>query len=264
MVVSVSSHAYVGFNTPRGGVLLQGNMRRIEKKNVDVACALGASEDGGDVAEHRSGGILRAQRGPLRVVLVVAALAALAAPALIVGLSAGGFGGAKAATLRLAGLYAFTLMFFSIVTGALAPRFYILFDPRRAYRFHIACGAAGFGLAVVHGTVVLVTGYFRGYNAVWVIGPVVIALMAVTIATALDHHRLPRVWRAMHQINYALFAAIFVKALVIGQDVSAPTAAARAMKAIMVLYVALAAAALLARLSERMKARARRARAADA
>ena len=75
-------------------------------------------------------------------------------------------------------------------------------------------------------------------------------LLIVTVASALEKNRLRHVWRAIRLINYLIFTAVFVKAMIIGQDLSASTATAYAMKSIMILYVVLAAAATLVRVRD--------------
>ena len=194
-------------------------------------------------------------------VLSFAALA-LAAPILIVGFSPGHFAGAQASAIRLLGLYAFTFAFFNIMTGALSRLFYMVFNPAREYLFHIVCGATALGLALAHGIIVLVTHFYRGFSWPWVIGPVALVLLIVTVASALEKNRLRHVWRAIHLINYLIFTAVFVKVMIIGQDVSAATSTAYAMKSIMILYLVLAAAATLAQARDYSRTAARRSAAA--
>jgi len=74
-------------------------------------------------AQTGTGRFLIEHRRSARAVVLVFAVLALAAPLLVVGLSAGHFAGGKAVAIRLLGLYAFTFAFFNVMTGALAPRF---------------------------------------------------------------------------------------------------------------------------------------------
>ena len=150
---------------------------------------------------------------------------------------------APVTAMRLLGLEAFTLIFVNIVTGALARRFYRLFKARPFQRFHIACGVLGFGMALAHGIIVIVEQYYKGYNAIWVVGPAALALLAVTVFIALDRKRLPRVWRRIHQINYVIFIAVFIKAMVIGSDLTGNMGYVIAMKALFILYAVVAALA---------------------
>jgi len=196
-------------------------------------------------------------RAPLRVALLALAAAALAAPILVVGLSPGHFQNVSFSVLRLAALYAFTLIFLNILTGALRVQSYMLFNPRRAHRFHIVTGLAGFTLAAAHGFVVVATGHYRDHPLVWVIGPIALALLLVAIAFALDRKHWPGIWRRIHQVDYVIFAAIFVKAMLIGSDVVTITPTAQAMKAIMILYVVIAALAAAVRVRDYLSARVR-------
>lgn len=198
-----------------------------------------------------------------RAVALIFGTLALAAPLLVVGLSAGHFGGGKVAAIRLLGLYAFTFAFFNIMTGALAPRFYMVFNPPREYLFHIVSGSLALAIAAAHGITVLATTFYRGYSAFWVIGPLALGLLLLTVVTALEKNRLAHVWRAVHILNYLIFVAIFIKAMAIGTDVSAATGGAYAMKSIMILYVVLAAAATAIRLIDRRRLEARRRAAAS-
>jgi len=67
----------------------------------------------------------------------------------------------------------------------------------------------------------------------------------------------------VHILNYLIFLAIFVKAMVIGTDVSVATTGAYAMKSVMILYVLLAAAATVIRVVDRQRLVARRRSAAS-
>jgi DMSO/TMAO reductase YedYZ heme-binding membrane subunit len=150
--------------------------------------------------------------------------------------------------VRILGLEAFTLIFVNIVTGAQSRWFYQLFKPRSFRRFHIVCGVLGFLLALAHGVIVLAKRYWSGYNAIWVIGPVALAMLAITIFAGLDRKRLPRIWRRIHQINYLIFVAVFAKAVVIGTDLVSGGAHADALKVVFIVYVVVAALAVAARI----------------
>lgn len=193
---------------------------------------------------------LAKHRKVLRIVILVLAVCALAAPVIVVGLSPGGFSPAGPAAIRLLGLYAFTLIFFNIMTGALAWRFYMIFNPVREYLFHIVAGTAGFSLAIAHGAVVFSMVFFRGFNKVWIVGPVALGLLALTISTAIEKERFQGLWRKIHVINYAIFVGIFIKAVIIGTDVAAPGTWAGVMEALMIVYVVLAAGATAVRLAD--------------
>lgn len=80
-------------------------------------------------------------------------------------------------------------------------------------------------------------------------------LLAVTVFAALDRKRLPRVWRRIHQINYLIFLAVFMKAVAIGSDVSAPLGYATTLKVLFSIYLAVAAVATALRIWQYDKAK---------
>ena len=188
------------------------------------------------------------RRRAFRVLLVTAFVVMVLLPPVMVSIS----GSATQAPLfiasRILGLEALTLIFVNIVTGALSRWFYRLFKPRHFQRFHIACGALGFLMALAHGAIVIAKQYFRGYNAIWVVGPVALGLLAITIFVALDRKRLPDIWRRIHQINYLIFTAVFIKAIVIGFDLTKGKTYAVILKTVFIVYVVVAALATAARI----------------
>lgn len=72
--------------------------------------------------------------------------------------------------------------------------------------------------ALIHGVLVLAYSFQKGHSFVWVIGPVTPALLAVTVAAALERKRLGSTWRWIHRLNYLIFVAVFLKAVAIGTD----------------------------------------------
>jgi hypothetical protein len=191
---------------------------------------------------------LKDHRRPVAVVLAALAACMLAAPPVILGASPAGWSGLSSSALRIMALYAFTFIFMNIVTGALAPYFYAVFNARVQYRIHLTTGVLGFSLALGHGLIVLTQRYYRGFSAVWILGPVSLGLMAITIWVALDRSRLKAVWRPIHQINYLIFVAVFVKAVLIGTDFKTPGGARLALTILFSAYVGIAALAVMARL----------------
>ena len=183
----------------------------------------------------------------LRALLVTAFAAMTLLPAVMVLTTAGAGEVPLFTAMRILGLEAFTLIFVNIVTGALSRYFYRLFKPRLFQRFHIACGVLGFLMALAHGTIVIGKRYYSGYNAIWIIGPVTLGLLAITIFAAADKRRLPRIWRRIHQINYLIFAGVFVKALLIGSDLKANNASAIIIKILFIVYAVVASVATGAR-----------------
>lgn len=181
-------------------------------------------------------------RKALQGLFIITFIVMLALPVVLVVVS-GTTARAPITALRILGLEAFTLIFVNIVTGALSQRFYRLFKPRPFQRFHITCGALGFLTALAHGTIVIVEQYYKGFKVIWVVGPVALALLAVTIFVALDRKRLHNVWRRIHQINYVIFTAVFIKAMVIGSDLTGNMGYMIALKALFILYAVVAALA---------------------
>ncbi len=155
----------------------------------------------------------------LQSFLVVGSLALLALPPVAVTLS--GTAGADPlwTFLRLVGLEAFTILLLNLVVGAYRPLLARLTRPRPLQRLHLWAGTAAFALAVSHGLSVFLFG-IPGYPAygVW-IGPGVLAALLVTVASALLRTRLARYWRHLHRLNYALFLAALVHAVILGSDI---------------------------------------------
>jgi hypothetical protein len=190
------------------------------------------------------------RRRAFRVILVTAFVAMVLLPPVMVSISGSATHAPLFTALRILGLEAFTLIFVNIVTGALSRWFYRLFKPRHFQRFHIACGALGFLMALAHGAIVIAKRYSSGYNAiwVWVVGPVTLGLLAITIFVAMDRKRLPRLWRRIHQINYLIFTTVFIKAIVIGSDLTSGKTYAVILKVVFIVYVVVAALATAARI----------------
>jgi len=121
-------------------------------------------------------------------------------------------------TLRLAALEAFTLISANLVIGSFRPLFNRLARPRTVQRLHVTLDFAAFALALAHGVMAAVFG-IAGYQTapVWV-GPAALALLACVIVTALTRRRLRDVWRWVHRLNYAIFAAVLAHGLILGYD----------------------------------------------
>ena len=142
------------------------------------------------------------KRNAVRAITVAVAVGTLVVPALVLAYSPTAGVSATWSAARFMAMLAFTLLFWNILTGAQAMRFYRYFKPASLVRFHISTGAAGFFLALSHGVLILVDVLWKGHNPIWIFGPVAIGLLALTIVTALSRARLASVWRRIHQINY--------------------------------------------------------------
>ena len=199
---------------------------------------------------------LLTNKKPVKGVLLVLLAGALVAPFLLVRYSAVQDGWTT--TMRTAGILAYTLIFFNLVTGPISRWFYLLFKPHRVQLFHIATGVIGFSLAVLHGVIVFVLAHYRDHPAWWLIGPIALGLLAVTMAVAFERKRLPHLWRRIHQLNYLIFAAVFVKAVLIGSTLSSGSATGIATTVVMSLEMAIVVFATAMRIKDYTALRARR------
>ena len=196
---------------------------------------------------------LAAHKKPISAALYVLIVGLMVVPVLAVTMSHAKMQDTWTAIMRVSGLWAFTLIFFNLVTGPLSRYFYAVFKPKRVQAFHIATGASGFALAVMHGTIVFVMAHYRDHPAIWLIGPIALGLMIVTMAVAANRKRLPQYWRRIHQLNYVIFAALYIKVMWIGSNVTAPTAAGNAMKALLSLELLAVALATYLRVRTRVR-----------
>ncbi len=191
-----------------------------------------------------------------RALLTILFLGALSLPFAIVFGGQLGFNGVSIA-VRLLALSAFTLIFVQIMTGALMKPLRKVFPGKQIWNFHRYAGEAAFLLALGHGIVVLFVGTFHAggvvvsfldlwrsadalHRAALVLGPVNLVLLALTVATALLMRLLRKYWRAVHLLNYLVFAIVIFHGLVLGTD----TATSAWAKALFIVYGVLAAGAL--------------------
>jgi len=197
---------------------------------------------------------LAGHKKPVKAILLVLAVAALVIPPLLVIVSPAKMQDTWFAIMRASGFLAFTLIFMNLVTGPLSKYFYVTFKPKSVQKFHIATGASGFALAVMHGTIVFAMHHYRDHPATWLIGPIALGAMIITVSVAANRKSLPALWRRVHQLNYLIFAAVYVKAILIGTNITASNAAATALLTILSLEMAAVAAATIVRISTRTKA----------
>jgi len=201
---------------------------------------------------------LRAHKNPAKAALLVFTACALVAPFLLVLFSNVKMQDGWTATMRIEGLLAYTLIFMNLVTGPMSRWFYQLFKPKSVQYFHIATGATGFSLALMHGVIVFVMAHYRDHPATWLIGPITLGLLIVTMGVAANRKRLPQLWRRVHQLNYVIFAAVFVKALLIGTTVTSGSTTGAATAAVMSLEMLLVILATSMRVRTYLEARARK------
>jgi DMSO/TMAO reductase YedYZ heme-binding membrane subunit len=160
--------------------------------------------------------------GNVRLILQIKAVAlflvVLAIPPVVVAISGTATLDATWTALRLAALLAFSLIFVNIVTGSFRTFFNRVFKARTVQRVHVATGLAGFSLAIAHGILAAIFGLTGYKSSVVAIGPTVLVVLFLAILTAITRRRIKQMWRWIHRLNYLIFAAIFVHALVLGYD----------------------------------------------
>jgi DMSO/TMAO reductase YedYZ heme-binding membrane subunit len=200
---------------------------------------------------------VRAHKKPIGIALEVLAVAALLAPPLIVVLFPVKMQDTWTAIMRVSGFLAFTLIFMNLLTGPLSKWFYMVFNPKRVQKFHIATGASGFALAVMHGAIVFTMHHYRDHPATWLIGPIALGLMIVTASVAANRKKLPQLWRTIHQLNYLIFAGIYIKAMLIGTNITTNNAAGYALRAILSAEMLVVLIATVIRIATRVKVPAR-------
>lgn len=186
-------------------------------------------------------------RLPLQVAVLALGAATIVVPLLIITFK----------PAKVAAFLALTFIFHNIITGSMGLPFYRLFPAKQVRRYHVFAGVTGFALGITHMVILLLNTSLGYYSRVWLLGPIALVLLALTIGVALDRKRLPRVWRRIHQVNYAIFVALLVKCLLIGSDLLTKPA----LRAVLYSYAAIAGLGLIYRLSryssERRRARAR-------
>ncbi len=195
-----------------------------------------------------------------RAFLTTLCLGALSLPFAIVFGGRFNFNGASM-TVRLLALSAFTLIFIQIVTGALMSPLRKVFHAKRLWFFHRYVGEAAFLLVVGHAVIVLAVGTFHAdglvvrFMGLWsgadtlhrvalILGPVNLALITLTVATALLMRTLKKYWRKIHYFNYLVFAIVIFHGLLLGTD----TTASWLVKSLFIVYGAVAAGVLAWRL----------------
>lgn len=134
---------------------------------------------------------------------------------------------------RLAGLTAFSLVSFQILTGPFMKLWERLYGPN-FYRFHAWEGVAALILALTHPSLMLLYLAYKGlslkeYIATqpyqYYFGPIALTLLLITVSTAfatiiLHSPRFAKTWHWFHLANYAVFLLVFFHSLAIGTDVA--------------------------------------------
>jgi predicted heme/steroid binding protein len=142
--------------------------------------------------------------------------------------------------LRIAAMEAFTLLFVDIAIGAYRPLLTRVFRTKTMYRAHQWIGLAALVLAIGHGSSVFALGTGGYVRNALLIGPCVLALLAVVIGVAFLRRRASTAWRWIHRVNYGLFAAVLVHASYLGFNVRSQAF----LQIILYFYAAVVVAAL--------------------
>lgn len=141
---------------------------------------------------------------------------------------------------RLAGLTAFSLVSFQVLTGPYMAFWERLYG-QGFYRFHAYEGLVALLFSLLHPT--LLYGYLfvsgigifefaAGYPFTYYFGPLALLIMIITVSTAASAVLLNRPlfrnrWRLIHIANYLVFLLVFFHSLTIGTDVAPATSALR-------------------------------------
>ena len=190
-------------------------------------------------------------RRAMQTILLLPALGTLAVPALAVALSGSAALSATWTALRVLALYALTALFLNLMTGSLRPLLVKVFHPRILFRVHNAAGLAGFSMALAHMLLVAAYGLWLGFRK---LGPVTLYIFTVTTVAILLRKYMRRYWRAVHRLNYAVFAVALVHAFQIGTDVSGVAF----LEVVLYVYAALAAAGFVYRVQLEIRDRLRK------
>ncbi len=153
---------------------------------------------------------------------------------------------------RLAGLTAFTLMAFQILTGPYMRLWESLYGAD-FYRFHAHEGLLALLLALLHPSLLLISlaysktplsRFAQGAPLQFYFGPLALLVMLVTASTAglaviLNRPRFKRVWHAIHLANYAAFILVFFHSVAIGADLTSPRSPLRPVWTLFVVLLAI-------------------------
>jgi len=122
--------------------------------------------------------------------------------------------------LRFSALMGISLLFLQMVTGAFRPALRRVWSQRAFLRFHKGVGLAGLAFIVCHFAFLMpsIGEHWATLNhGFFVLGPIMLFVLIVTISTALALRRLlPGVWTRLHVLNYLVLAVGIVHALGIG------------------------------------------------
>lgn len=128
------------------------------------------------------------------------------------------------------GLYAFSLVFLTLVMGSTITLLDRLFTPGKAFLFHQVIASLGFSLSILHPILLLSTyisegnlGYIlpfvTGTNLFYFfLGGFALLLLILTVTSALLRFKLGPKWLFIHRFNYLIFWLVFFHGLNLGVD----------------------------------------------
>ena len=136
---------------------------------------------------------------------------------------------------RLAGLAAFTLVTFQVLTGP-SMKFWQALYGTGFYRFHAYEGLLALLIGLLHPGLLLLSlacsktslsRFTQNIPFQFYFGPLALLLMLVTVSTAwltviLERPRFEKGWHAIHLANYAVFILAFLHSVTIGTDLTSP------------------------------------------
>lgn len=137
--------------------------------------------------------------------------------------------------VRLAGLTAFTLVAFQVLTGPYMDLWESLYGTG-FYRIHAYEGLGALVVALLHPALLLIfldssrttlSSFTPGLPLRFYLGPLALLLMLATVSTAalavlLNRPRFKTIWHTIHLANYAVFIFILLHSIAVGTDLASP------------------------------------------
>ena len=141
---------------------------------------------------------------------------------------------------KLAGLAAFTLIAFQVLTGPFMRFGAQLYGPK-FFRIHGFMGVFALAFSILHPAIIYwaliasgigILEFSKGYGIAYYLGPLALLLIIITTTTALSaifFHQptFQRHWRWIHYANYIIFLLVFLNSITIGSDVTPQESALR-------------------------------------
>ena len=122
---------------------------------------------------------------------------------------------------RLSSLIAMSFIFLEIVIGSFRPLLVKVYSPATLQRIHVTFGIAGLAFVLSHFILLipeLAEHYGESNKVLFLVGPVALVLLVLTVTTALLSRRFKGSWRLLHLINYPVFVLAVAHGIVIGED----------------------------------------------